>query len=612
MNYSRYVGEIRDLEEKILAEVFERIKNGPKLSTREVVDLVKLRLTLELLPYESEDFKKQVIQELYKIYTGKPEVKEKYTEWSYTPDVKKIREALNGRKQIVLRDLLSSESIRDRVFSYVWLRAHGVLHRGSRGRLDVNTKALNRAIKSNRPIYPSDVIKFLKEVPSRLWPYILTEEFLKSIDESLLISAIETYYGKNKIIDSRLKEEYLNRMTKDSSIASNGLYKAGKTISHKNMLSEVFGRIQESGRSPEVIASKIEDYPLNLRWKLVSMLYKSNPGYLDFLNPISMAVLPNPEKISEVAKSKAYLGASIKHYLTYLATGKSAEKDLALYYASRVNPGHLEERLRILLYSILGDDQKKLLYSVSRLYPDDTIELISMIVRDEYGAGVLNYEDIRKALVLGVRVFDEVRKGVRIRGRRRRASSGRLDLRSSLYNLIRLNYRLVFRNIPRKRNITALIDVSGSMLRYSIWTLIALASMIGFVDKIVLFWDEVEMIKPPARKTEIVVYRFLNRVYNLRFRGYTNISKALRASRFLSTGRIVVLVSDLQQTVEDVEPWVEASRLIDKGIRVIVIAPPRHNSKVLKKMESIGCDVLIVKNPSKIPILLKRRLNIKI
>ncbi|WP_434731834.1 VWA domain-containing protein [Thermogladius sp. KZ2Tp1] len=613
MSYYQHVSdEFRSLVDKVLDEVYERAKSAGRIPTGRLEDLARIRLTLELLNYEAGTVKSEVIEEFYKSNLAKREPTG-YGGWLYKPGKESVHKVLSNKgKRLRLSDVIR-EGTAEEVLNYVWLRANKALYRDKSGKLVIDKSKAHRAVVEERPISARDVLKYLKEVPSRYWAGVITSELLTSLDYDQVEELVRSYYGHSKTVDKRILDFVLT--------------KAGGTSGGGDKLGVVLGLSKRLGKQTsnkvrslvdELVSTTdlrdIEKQPLAERWAVVSSLYRDSRlrSRMSPLSPLSLAGLTSVEKLDDTARNKALLGKALRHYLNYVVTGDQAERQAALYYAGRVEPAALEPQHRAILEKILSDDQRLLLHLVSKVYPDDTLELVSMKLSDVFSTRGLDYVVLERAIKLSYRVFERARRGVPVGGRKVRSARGRLDVRSTLFNYTRFNYRMVFEDLPRKRSITAVVDVSGSMLRYSMWTLVALASVIELVDKVVLFWDRTEVVRPPVKKTRPLIYRFLERVYTQRFKGYTNISQAIRVTVSSRPGRLVVLVSDLQQTVRDVDPWLEVQSLIDRGIRVVVVAPPRHNRDVLRRFESIGCETVIVKNPSKIPIYLKKRLNIKI
>ncbi|AFK50754.1 hypothetical protein TCELL_0329 [Thermogladius calderae 1633] len=613
MSYYQHVSDgFNSLVNKVLDELYEKVKSAERIPTGQLEDLARIRLTLELLNYEKGAVKSEVIEEFYKSNLAEQELAG-YGGWLYIPGKESIHRVLSNKgRRLRLGDVIR-EGTAEEVLNYVWFRANKVLYRDKSGKLVMDRNGAYRAFAEERPITARDVLKYLKEVPSRYWASVITSDLLTSLDYDEIEELVRYYYGHNKTVDKRVLDFVLTKASgtggKDDKlgVVLRLSKKLGKQASNKmrTLVDELVSTTD---------LKDIEKQPLAERWSIVSSLYRDSRlrSRMSTLSPLSLAGLTSVEKLDDITRNKALLGKALRHYLNYVVTSDQAERQAALYYAGKIEPSALEPQYRAILERILSDDQRLLLHLVSKLYPDDTLELISMKLSDVSSTRGLDYAVLERAIKLGCRVFERARRGLPIGGRKVRSAKGRLDVRSTVFNYTRFNYKMVFEDSPRKKSITAVVDVSGSMLRYSMWTLVALASVIELVDKIVLFWDRTEVVKPPVKKTRPLIYRFLERVYTQRFKGYTNISQAIRVAVSRHPGRVVVLVSDLQQTVRDVDPWLEVRNLVDRGIRVVVVAPPRHNRDVLRRLESIGCETVIVKNPSKIPIYLKKRLNIKI
>ena len=89
---------------------------------------------------------------------------------------------------------------------------------------------------------------------------------------------------------------------------------------------------------------------------------------------------------------------------------------------------------------------------------------------------------------------------------------------------------------------------------------------------------------------------------------------AFREVGKIATGNdVVVVFSDLEQTVKDTDPWEEAYRLLQgKCRRMMIFVPPDYRSDVGEYMKKAGAEIIVVENPSSIPRLLRRKLNLKI
>ncbi|MGC8953832.1 MAG: VWA domain-containing protein, partial [Desulfurococcus sp.] len=173
---------------------------------------------------------------------------------------------------------------------------------------------------------------------------------------------------------------------------------------------------------------------------------------------------------------------------------------------------------------------------------------------------------------------------------------------------------IVYRRHRRRQRMIGIVDVSGSMARFALWSILSLAVLFPSVSYIVLFSERSNVYRSPVKKTARMLAGFLEKLYTEGFKGYTNISDALRRAGELalrSNSRTMVLFSDLKQTIPDVDPWIVAGELVKKGLKVIIVVPRSIEEETIEKYRKEGCDVVVVENPENIANILKRRINLK-
>lgn len=170
-------------------------------------------------------------------------------------------------------------------------------------------------------------------------------------------------------------------------------------------------------------------------------------------------------------------------------------------------------------------------------------------------------------------------------------AGGRLDLRRSELKYIRMasNF-MTYRTREKVKSFSLLLDISGSMRPYSSMALAAAALATDSIDLLVLFNDTVKPVKGPLKRQTMI--RLLA---SLRFDGYTNVSQALRASE---TAKRVVMISDLRQTVRDLEPSETICSFISKGRRLALLAPPSASLAEISKIQCCGATVVTVSGQS--------------
>ncbi|MCD6300684.1 MAG: VWA domain-containing protein, partial [Staphylothermus sp.] len=190
---------------------------------------------------------------------------------------------------------------------------------------------------------------------------------------------------------------------------------------------------------------------------------------------------------------------------------------------------------------------------------------------------------------------------------------GRIDTRRTIFNIVRYNYEITRVKAKKTTKISALVDISGSMTKHSLWAILSLAQIIPLVKVVVLFSENTRVVKMPKTSSRKLIMDFLEQLYSS-FGGYTNISKALRdVAKYVSPNEIIVVFSDLEQTVPDIKPWEIVKELISKhNASIVFFVPPNHRTDIAEKMKSIGCEVIVAKSPESIGKWLKRRLNFKI
>jgi hypothetical protein len=169
---------------------------------------------------------------------------------------------------------------------------------------------------------------------------------------------------------------------------------------------------------------------------------------------------------------------------------------------------------------------------------------------------------------------------------------GRLEVRHTLYRMSRLAQDpLVFRKRLRSRSLSLVLDVSGSMIEHSVWAL-SIAMLFNYnIERLVLFSSEPTVLDGPFSPLELA-----ETLLSARFAGYTDIAGALEAAS-TSKPRRLVLVSDLHQTVKPGDPVDVASALVRRGVRMLAIAPPAHDTVTRRRLEEVGVKVRIAYTP---------------
>ncbi len=185
-----------------------------------------------------------------------------------------------------------------------------------------------------------------------------------------------------------------------------------------------------------------------------------------------------------------------------------------------------------------------------------------------------------------------------IRGR------GLIDIRRSLRRY--LTYApnpMVCKVKSKRRKHVLVVDVSGSMRDYAYWALLISSASAPGVKRLVLFSSNIEVIEYSKLKPE----RIVDVLLATEFRGFTDLIGALReATKGLSASNMIV-ISDLKQTVaRDVKVHEEASKLVRRGWKVVMIVPPDHDFAEAEKCRDVGARVLVVDNPKEVLRIVSR------
>lgn len=178
--------------------------------------------------------------------------------------------------------------------------------------------------------------------------------------------------------------------------------------------------------------------------------------------------------------------------------------------------------------------------------------------------------------------------------------NGRIDLRPTILNIIRLKNRpLVYRRRLELKDVNLITDISGSMNKYSTWVLLTASAFLRNVKRITLFHSDVFIIDVKGRKD---FDKLIDYLLTLQFYGYTNIVKALKETVKGASVRRLILISDLKQTVKTEENLVDVLlELTSKGWSIAIIAPISVDENTAYTLRENGLPVYIVENPLKTP-----------
>ncbi|QOR94729.1 VWA domain-containing protein [Thermosphaera chiliense] len=535
---------------------------------------------------------------------------------------------LSRSRTVRVSDLLSKDSTPQQVLEYIWYRKTGVIRRSRNGGFVVDAERL-RSMGARGSITVKDLNKYLGEVPSQLWGKIVSSSVLERMSRDEIVEFASRFYGRNPGVDKRIDHEIASRLNAGWRPSLNEYRRIERVVSRVSprlkasaLLPYMLPQVDSSFLSRDDmsrLAKRLEELSLRDRWRIIDKIYK-NPGYeplLSQLGVFSLAGIGNPDRLGEPLRSKTILGQSLMNYVAYLLTRDPSYLDYSMYLASRVNPEALEPGLRRLHEGLQAGDSRRLITIIARQDPAEALEALSYKLWEYVSTrGRLEVEPsmLRRAVEIGCMILNRAwaRRGVsaewRVSARR-----GRVDVRKTMFKHVRMDETIVYRRRERRVRVVGVVDVSGSMSRFSLWSILSLASLTPVLSGVVMFSEKPVIYRAPGAKTQRLLVNYLENLFQQGFKGYTNISSALREAYRLSlktgSGRIV-LFTDLQQTVQDVDPWVEAAGITGKGVKVVVITPSQADERVVELMRSAGCLVEVVSSPEKIPKILKRKLNV--
>ncbi|MEM4528238.1 MAG: VWA domain-containing protein [Desulfurococcaceae archaeon] len=620
--------EINKYIENIIEHVMDMAKHYEGVTIDNLIMFSKLYITLKSITHDPSLFN-ELANLLPQSLGWKSE--SRIHDTALTIELSLDRDFFNriskSRKLTVQHVLGKHPSQRD-LLGYIFCRKAGILKKHSNGTLRVDLDSLRSIMGTEVKIGFSDIAKYLNEIPSNLWPKILSREVFRKLDVEGLLELANRYQGRNVTIDNRLIDEFKYRIRTGWKPSVNEARKIEKLldkildpqdlVENPHLISfldhnEVSSFIENA--EPKKLANKIEQLPLRERLKVVNSISRTKKGeeVLKLLNPISLSGITNPEKYSDDIKAKALLGKSLIHYIDYLLTKNTSYLNYSMYFLERVSPDELDYEFKPIYTSMIKGDKKAFIAFMGRVIPFDSIEIISQrLTENYYQKGYIDPDVLKRAIALGLRILQNMRgfKGTLIFNKKKDIARGRLDIRKTIYNNVRLNNKLVFKNYDKKYLVVAVVDTSGSMAKFSLWSILSLATIVKLVSSVILFSENVKVFMFPKKIfQQKLLAKYLENLFSEGFKGYTNISLALREALRIAkiTGsRVLVLFSDLQQTVQDQKPWEIAKDAVNRGYKVFVITHREHDREAYRKFVEAGCKVTMVDNPKDIPNILKR------
>ncbi len=467
----------------------------------------------------------------------------------------------------------------------------------------------------------------------------IDEKKLEKIETSKLLElGVQAYRNHQYKFARKIADILLNRNDLPQKIDRQG-FAFIKEVSSSTNNSTLYQLISSNPRLVEVMIRENKHSKETVR-KLISYIKKQDPSKLgeilsriiklkgyELKNELIEIIREIPlQHLSLIPKSfikkldkelrneleyTIYLGEAYRALMEFLSTGSEAHLEYAesiLAKADNIKKTHKFTTREYLL------KQEKELYNLLETAKElaenpDSVENIEKFlsrIRFETAWQILsnlytrsiNPEVKRKIFNIALRLwYKETRftKTRIVKGKEKiKNTHGEMNVRLTLGNIIRFQNNPIVCNRPRNIKSTQLIvDISGSMRKYSLWVLLTASAFSRYIYRMILFSDKSYVIEEKG------LHRLIDILLNSEFRGLTNITQALREASMNNKVKRIILLSDLKQTINDEDPLEHILSLYRKGWRIAIIMPPDHNSKAYMRLRENGIPAYIVSEPEK-------------
>ena len=374
------------------------------------------------------------------------------------------------------------------------------------------------------------------------------------------------------------------------------------------------------GLDPGTVADIAESLGVEAGGRLISGYRKvmDREKYLDLASRVDPRLLwgvrPGsvPREYRELVEAAASAAMALREAMEYARTLDPARADMARHYAAKASsllarvrgPG-VGKLDRDSIEALIGQAEG-IVSSVegigSGIVDPSIVDVLATmdlpdaveVLRSAYGN--TSSSEARRLLVNAMdRLLARASSNVGLLpvGGRRRSPRGRLELRPSLYNIIRMRERpLVFTVKRMSRPLSLALDTSGSMSRYSAWALAVAALFSRHIERLVMFSHEIHVYRGPFSRRDLA--RIL---LEAEFGGRTDIGRAIEAAAGRGRSRLVIAVTDLAQTVAGPPPWEVAADLRRRGVEIVFVTHRHYDRDARKRLEEEGARVLVARGP---------------
>ncbi len=599
-----------------IAETYAALKGVSKLSLSELLDIASSVYTLI-------DWSDELKLKLLELSTSNSN--SRAYAYSKLMQVEDMLSRIGFNNRVDLKRVLKG-GVKELVEAYVALRKAGVIRKARGGELRTCSAAKYRELRGRLrriDVTPRDIVKYISEVPREVWGCVISDRDLARLSMHDLIKLAKlSSSSRSSSLNERVVNEIVRRVSSTASLRACERRQLISVIGSRakkdpGLLLKLTGEVRRD--SPQIeeggLVKELQAMPLERRQRALSNLLKK--GLLsvgEAVNGLDVLSFTNAGSVDDKAvRSLANLANALVNYINYLITLDRGYLDYSAFFIDRVSVDSLPTQFKPLYESLVRQDPKLLVGRLRDLDKYAAVEYIAWRaseLRSSYGD-----ELIRRALQLGLRILQSFSpqalcvKTVK-HGMFGRVVRGEVDPRTTLYNFVRMNYAVKYRLRNRVGGSIVVIDVSGSMFSHALWTVMSLATLIPRAEYIVFFSSKSSVVRVGGI-TRLVAYKFLRKVLDEGFGGYTDLESGLRTALRNSRGKaLIVVISDLKQTLPG-DPVAAFKRAVDGGNDVVVIVPENHDGSVAESIKALGVKVIGVRSPLEIPFILKSKARFK-
>lgn len=591
------------------------LKKTNDLDIDEVVDVT-------VSVYTNIRWTDELINGLHRYLSGKS----KYTLYHNEKSIQKIYSKIKFGKEVNIKKIFNGRLTPKDIETYILLRKTGIIRKDRYGKL--KAVKYNEYKKLSYRLYEdtvslNDIMMYADEIPIELWSLLITDERLEEADLRQLIDIADRLRSSNNVsLKRKVLDKIANNIYAVSRLKSwekraiaNLVRETGYT--NLNLLVKVWDKLGiDRLRTFDIdeIISMIKAMPLQDRQKIVSKIIKraSSRDVDKLLNSLDLMSFKNSSHSTDPRIRSVYnLASALSSYIDYMITYDKSFLEYSSYFTSKVDPRHLPYKFRPIYESMVNMDQRVFsAKAIVREYPS----LLEYILTRTINLRSLGYNKdvINRALHLGLRILRYIVGKVSKTDKKIKVTyrSNKIDLRGTIYNVIRLNYEERYFDRRKEPNLIILLDISGSMFNHSLWAICSLATFIHRINYVLLFSENVDIVRI-KRHSMNLLYKFLRSIMDYGFKGYTNIELALSKALLLAKKKtFYILISDLKQTVHG-DPLKPINELLRKGHKLLVIAPQNYDRELAHSIQSMGGNVVVVKSPFDILYVFRRKLSLK-